>query len=122
MSYLSVTSFLHFPLRTRRYEQGSQGTVAKISSGLGKIKGALQTKQPIEGFYTPESQMYDNDATHYTNDVMAPVIGFRDLTAWRVSIRNFDTIYSVSDRILNFLIIFATLRFIYCALGKQQSI
>lgn len=84
-------------IRSRKfYDTTNQGTVAKISSGLGKIKGALQTKQPVEG-YAPDQQAYENDATHYIDDVMPHIMGFRDLTTWRVSIRNFDTMYIVSN-------------------------
>ncbi|KAI4470344.1 sorting nexin [Holotrichia oblita] len=90
--------------RSRKYyENTSQGTVAKISSGLGKIKGALQTKQPVEG-YAPESQVYENDATHFIDDVMPHITGFRDLTTWRVSIRNFDTVYVPNNRLHNYYI------------------
>lgn len=64
-----------------------QGAVAKISSGLGKIKGALKPNQPIEG------AMFYSDPNMFTNEI--PFIEgifpdcenmFRDLNTWKVSI------------------------------------
>lgn len=82
--------------RTRKnYDTSSsgQGTVAKISSGLGKIKVALRTNQPIEGAVFPhESHIIENEASPFAEDIISPEYGniFRDLSAWRISIPTVD--------------------------------
>ncbi|XP_022915727.2 sorting nexin-14-like isoform X2 [Onthophagus taurus] len=75
-------------IRSRKYYEtgANQGTVAKISSGLGKLKGVLQTKQPIEGYYTPESHAYESDASHFIDEVVPQTPVSRDLSTWRISI------------------------------------
>lgn len=68
----------------------SQGTVARISSSLGKIKGALKANQPIEGaLYLPEIHNVENDMVE---DIIITECSniFRDLSAWRVSILSYQ--------------------------------
>ncbi|XP_065162082.1 sorting nexin-14-like isoform X2 [Atheta coriaria] len=69
--------------RQRRLE--SQGTVAKLSNSLGKIKGALQAKQPVEGsIYPPESRIVESDAA-FVED-FSECTNRRNLSTWRISI------------------------------------
>ena len=86
-----MVSILFLHRSKRYYEQSSQGTVAKISSSLGKIRGALQNKQPIEGLCTPESQMYENNFTQCTEGILPSFYTIKDLSAWRVDIPTVDT-------------------------------
>lgn len=83
--------FLWF--RTRRYyEPVTQSTVSKISSGLGRIRGALRTNQPIEGAVCiPETQTFENGGIEelIVSDCSN---SYRDLSAWRVSVPNTELV------------------------------
>ncbi|RZB40834.1 sorting nexin-14-like [Asbolus verrucosus] len=91
------------PIKSRGrkfYEAPSQGTVARISSSLGKIRGALKAAQPIDGaIYPPESQTIENGTVE---DIIISECGsiFRDLSAWRVSILSYQT----TNKIVSFCI------------------
>ncbi|XP_966626.3 sorting nexin-14 isoform X1 [Tribolium castaneum] len=90
------------PLKSRRkyYETPSQGTVAKISSGIGKLRGALKVAQPIEGaIHPPEAQGIENGAVE---DIIISECGniFRDLSSWRVSILSYQT----NNKVVSFCI------------------
>ncbi|KAJ8981392.1 hypothetical protein NQ317_002586 [Molorchus minor] len=63
---------VYFPnLSKKYYDSTSQGTVSKISSSLGKIKGVLKTTQPIEGAFFPlESQNVEDGTTSPSNKVI----------------------------------------------------
>ncbi|GFG30199.1 hypothetical protein Cfor_10178 [Coptotermes formosanus] len=77
-------------LSTKKWNDG--GAVARLSSRLHKIKGALRA-QPVEG------QAYDSDLTldlgegEFAEDLQLPDTSesYRDLSAWRVSIPRIDT-------------------------------
>ncbi|XP_017774101.1 PREDICTED: sorting nexin-14-like isoform X2 [Nicrophorus vespilloides] len=72
------------------YDSNNQGAVSKISSSFGKIKGALQAKQPVEGaVYPHESRILESDHTYIEESEM--YTPNRDLTAWRISIPNIET-------------------------------
>lgn len=76
------------------YESSSQGTVAKISSGLGRIKGVLRSNQPVEGaIYPPDLNMYSNGPSAFVEDILLSDCEniFRDLSAWRISIPSVET-------------------------------
>lgn len=78
-----------FLFRSRRYyEPVSQSTVSKISSGLGRIRGALRTNQPIEGAVCiPEAQAFENGTIEEL--IVSDCSNIhRDLSTWRVSIPN----------------------------------
>jgi hypothetical protein len=64
--------------------------VSKISSGIGKIRGALKVAQPIDGaIHAPESQTIENGTVE---DIIISECGniFRDLSAWRISILSYQ--------------------------------
>lgn len=65
------------------YEQSNYSTVAKISSGIGKIKGVLKTATPIEGSLEP----LENE---FTEDVILTENLIRDLSNWKVSIPTYQ--------------------------------
>lgn len=79
-----------YTYRSKKYEPISQGTVAKISSGLGKIKGVLKTNQPIEGSFFPIETQNIEDGT--VEDLLLAECKtlFRDLSTWKVSIRSYQ--------------------------------
>lgn len=90
---MTSCSYHIFNFRGRKYyEPVSQSTVSKISSSLGKIKGALRTNQPIEGaIYTPEIQTIENGTVEDILTVDCSNI-YRDLSTWRISIPSIDTV------------------------------
>lgn len=78
----------------KAYENTSQGTVSKISSGIGKIKGALKTNQPVEGAVFPqEIPVLESEPTPFIEDLIPPDVSqnFRDLNAWKISIPDIET-------------------------------
>ncbi|KAK4877057.1 hypothetical protein RN001_009563 [Aquatica leii] len=84
----------------KSYDPSNQGTVAKISSGLGRIKGVLKPNQPVEGsIFTPDLQMYP-DSTAFVEDIFLADCEsiFRDLSAWRISIPSVETHQSSSSK------------------------
>ncbi|XP_031347622.1 sorting nexin-14-like isoform X2 [Photinus pyralis] len=77
----------HGARNKKTFDSSTQGTVAKISSGLGRIKGVLKPNQPVEGsIFTPE--LYSNNPTTFEEDIfLSDCEGiFRDLSTWRISI------------------------------------
>ncbi|KAJ8911435.1 hypothetical protein NQ315_005968 [Exocentrus adspersus] len=88
--------------RSKRYESTSQGTVAKISSGLVKIKGVLKTNQPIEGSFFPlETQTIED---HTVEDILLAECKtlFRDLSTWKVTIPSYQA--SPSNKVIYFYV------------------
>lgn len=87
VSYFSI--YLIGFSRGRKYYE-SQGTVSKISSSIGRIRGVLKATQPIEGALNPvDAQTIENGTVE---DILITECGniFRDLSAWRVSILSYQ--------------------------------
>lgn len=84
------------------YEPTNQGTVSKISTGIGKIKGVLKTNQPIEGSFFPhESPSVDNGTTEDTFLDDSKSI-FRDMSTWKVTIPNYEA--NPTDKVVYFCV------------------
>lgn len=67
----------------KKYMGTGQGAVAKISSGLGKIKGALRPNHPIEGAMFPSDL---NELPFVENILQDCDNMFRNLNRWKISI------------------------------------
>ncbi|KAK5642032.1 hypothetical protein RI129_008199 [Pyrocoelia pectoralis] len=79
----------HGTRNKKTFDLPNQGTVAKISSGLGRIRGVLKPNQPVEGsIFTPELQIYSNNPVAFEEDIFLSDCEsiFRDLSTWRISI------------------------------------
>ncbi|XP_021925834.1 sorting nexin-14-like isoform X2 [Zootermopsis nevadensis] len=75
------------------------GAVARLSSRLHKIKGALRT-QPVEGHVYDTDSALDLGETEYAEDLHLSDSSesYRDLSAWRVSIPCVDTRQDVNNK------------------------
>ncbi|KAF5269937.1 hypothetical protein FQR65_LT05736 [Abscondita terminalis] len=96
----AYTKLTHGSKNKKSYDASNQGTVAKISSGLGRIKGVLRPNQPVDGsVFTPDLQIYP-DSTALVEDIfLSDCEGiFRDLSAWRISISSVETQHNNSSK------------------------
>lgn len=75
---------------TKKWSDG--GAVARLSSRLHKIKGALRA-QPVEGHVYDSDLALDLGEGEFAEDFQLPDTSesYRDLSAWRVSIPRVDT-------------------------------
>ncbi|KAJ9589467.1 hypothetical protein L9F63_017328, partial [Diploptera punctata] len=74
------------------------GAVARLSSRLHKIKGALRA-QPIEGHAFDTDGTLDLGESEYAEDLqLSDTESNRDLSAWRVSIPSVDTRQDTSNK------------------------
>lgn len=83
---------LIFELRSKKLYD-SQGTVAKISSGLGRIKGALKTTQPIEGaIYPNEMHVTEAESVPFMDEITPPgnTKIIRDLSLWKITVPSYS--------------------------------
>ncbi|XP_057664607.1 sorting nexin-14-like isoform X1 [Diorhabda carinulata] len=84
------------------YEPANQGTVSKISTSLGKIKGVLKTTQSIEGsFFPPETHPVENGTIEDTLLDDCKSI-FRDMSTWKVTIPNYEA--NPTDKVVYFCV------------------
>lgn len=83
--------------------------MSKISSGLGRIRGALKANQPIEGsLCVPESQNLENGTIEELIVSDCSNI-YRDLSTWRVTIPNTELV-QVKAILLKIYVIFQLLQ------------
>lgn len=99
--------------------------MSKISSGLGRIRGALRTNQPIEGAVCiPETQTFENGTIEELIVSDCSNI-YRDLSTWRVSVPNTELTQvnkQLQSDVLNFFIRFFLLGCILVAVIKDYNI
>lgn len=79
--------YLLYTIFRRKYYDGSQqsGTVSKISSSLGKIRGVLKSTQALEGAILQNVEDCALDDMFSANYDL-----FRDLSTWQVTINSYQ--------------------------------